>query len=228
MLNLTTTNTPMKNINWNIRIAGLVIASSLFVLGTSCSSESGNQEAEETTTAAPAPEEEVSMEEEEPMEMEEDTAMAEEEEADAQVSRVQPEPVKKPENKEPVLTVMSTSYKDWNKDGNNVLDKEEFYGGLYEVWDQNDSGEIEEGEFGEGANKFFTDYNVKEYGDYAEWDSDGNGNISMAEFREGMKATVDQDPTAQDLLVIWDTDNDDAIERIELDNITVRLDEDNN
>ena len=217
----------MKNISWNTRITGLIVAGSLLVIGTGCSSESNNQEAEETTAVAPAPEEEAEVEEE-PMEMEEDTTTAQAEEADAQVSRVQPEPVKKPENKEPVLAVMSTSYKEWNKDGNNVLDKEEFYGGLYEAWDQNDSGEIEEGEFGEGANKFFTDYNVKEYGDYAEWDSDGNGNISMAEFREGMRATVDQDPTAQDLLVIWDTDNHDAIERIELDNITVRLDEDSN
>lgn len=213
----------MKNLILNTRVIAPIAAGLLFIGGVGCSSETSNQETAEEDVVTAAPEEEVVVEEE----PEVDTAT--DPEPDAQVvNRVQPEPVKKPENKEPVLAVMSTSYKDWNKDGNNVLDKEEFYGGLYTAWDNDGDNEIKESEFTEGANKFFTDYNVKEYGDYAEWDADGNGNISAAEFRQGMRATVDQDPTAHDLLVIWDTDNDDAIERIELDNITVRLDEDDN
>lgn len=213
----------MKSLNLSTQTIGLAIAGTIFMTGVGCSSETGNQEVTEETVATPEPEEEIAVEAEEEPATEEDTAVAE-----AQVSRVQPEPVKKPENKKPVLEVMATSYKDWNTDGDNVLNKEEFYGGLYQAWDKDGDGEITENEFSEGANNFFTDYNVKEYGDYSEWDSDGSGNVSVAEFREGMKATVDQDPTAQDLLVIWDTDNDDAIERIELDNITVRLDEDDN
>ncbi len=155
-------------------------------------------------------------------------SVAQEPEEDVQVSNVPATPIQKPENQEPVLTAMSTSYQAWNKDGNNVLDKEEFYQGLYQVWDTDKDNEIGESEFTNGANNFFADYNFKEYGQYADWDTDNNGNLSVAEFREGMKNTVDQDAVAQDLLVIWDTDNDDAIERIELDNITVRLDEDSN
>ena len=148
-------------------------------------------------------------------------------EKDVQAS-VTPQKIQKPENKQPVLTAMSTSYKEWNADGNNVLDKDEFYQGLYNVWDEDQDGEISDAEFTNGANNFFADYNFKEYGQYADWDTDSNNKLSAAEFREGMKGTVDRDPTAHDLLVIWDTDNDDAIERIELDNITVRLDEDSN
>ena len=218
----------MKSLNITTPTLGLLSVVFMFTASAGCSSESGSQVATEDTAVVFSTEEE-SIDEA----AEEDVAApmddeAVEEEVDMQVSRVQPEPVKKPENKDPVLTALSTSYKDWNADGNNVLDKEEFYGGLYNVWDADQNNEIGEDEFMKSANEFFTDYNVKEYGDYAEWDADGNGNLSAAEFRSGMKATVDQDPTAQDLLVIWDTDNDDAIERIELDNITVRLDKDSN
>ena len=149
-------------------------------------------------------------------------------ETDAQVDAAPVQKIQKPVDKDPVLTMMSTSYKDWNTDGNNVLDKEEFYQGLYQVWDKNKDGNIAENEFTDGANNFFADYNFKEFGQYADWDADNSGDVSVAEFREGMKSTVDSDPTAQDLLVIWDTDNDPAIERIELNNITVRLDKDSN
>ena len=209
---------------FSIRIAGLAMISLVWILGMSCSSDSNTQQATTEESAPPA------MEESAPQEsapMQQDSVAAEEPERDVQVSSA-PAQIQKPENKQPVLTMMSTSYKEWNKDGNNVLDKEEFYQGLYQVWDKDKNSEIGENEFTEGVNNFFAEYNFKEYGQYDDWDTDSNGNLSVAEFREGMKNTVDQDPTAQDLLVIWDTDNDDAIERIELDNITVRLDEDSN
>ena len=199
-------------------ISSLALATAFFVVSVSCSSnqEQAATETEETTTVV----EETPVQE--PIETEEEP------ETDMQVDAAPVQKIQKPVDKDPVLTMMSTSYKDWNKDGNNVLDKEEFYQGLYQVWDKDKDGNIAEGEFTDGANKFFADYNFKEYGQYADWDTDNSGALSSAEFREGMKGTVDSDPTAQDLLVIWDTDNDPAIERIELDNITVRLDQDSN
>lgn len=210
----------MKKTTLSTLAITLIVTSLFFVLGTSCSSDKPSS-SEETTTA-PA-EENTTVEEPAPVEAD-TTAQNEDQQAnDAPAQAIQP-----PEDKEPVLTMMSTSYKEWNEDGNNVLDKEEFYRGLYQVWDKDGDSQISDQEFTEGANNFFADYNFKEYGQYADWDSDSNGQLSVAEFREGMKSTVDQEPTAQELLVIWDTDNDDAIERIELDNITVRLDEDSN
>ena len=210
----------MKNATINSLMTLLTWGSLFFLIETGCSSDkpSANEETappmEENTTA------------EEPAEAPQDTSSAPE--VDMQVSNTDPQPIQPPQDKKPVLTMMSTSYKDWNVDGNNVLDKEEFYQGMYQVWDTDKDEQISNSEFTEGANQFFADYNFKEYGKYDDWDTDHNSNISVAEFREGMKNTVDQDPTAQELLVIWDTDNDDAIERIELDNITVRLDEDSN
>ena len=208
----------MKNSTFSNTLSSLAFASVFLITASACSD--GKQEAatevEETTTVVeetPAP-----AEIEEEMEVE----------TDAQVDAAPAQKIQKPVDKDPVLTMMSTSYKDWNTDGNNVLDKEEFYQGLYQVWDKNKDGNIAENEFTDGANNFFADYNFKEFGQYADWDADNSGDVSVAEFREGMKSTVDSDPTAQDLLVIWDTDNDPAIERIELDNITVRLDKDNN
>lgn len=213
----------MKNLFFNVRTVGPALAALFFVTGVSCSSDSSKQASKEAN--APVMEESAVPQEQAPMQQD---SMAQEPEEDVQVSNVPATPIKKPENKEPVLTTMSTSYKEWNKDGNNVLDKEEFYQGLYQVWDKDKNNEIGESEFTDGANNFFASYNFKEYGQYADWDTDNSGNLSVAEFREGMKNTVDQEPTAQNLLVIWDTDNDDAIERIELDNITVRLDKDSN
>ena len=208
---------PMKKPTLSTTFTSLAFASVFLITVSACSDnkQEAATETEETTTVveetpAPAEVEEVA------------------ESTDMQVEAAPAKKIQKPVDKDPVLTMMSTSYKDWNKDGNNVLDKEEFYQGLYQAWDENKDGNIEENEFTDGVNNFFDDYNFKEYGQYADWDTDNSGDVSVAEFREGMKGTVDSDPTAQDLLVIWDTDNDPAIERIELDNITVRLDKDSN
>ncbi len=208
----------MKKSKFSNILSSLAFASAFLIAVTACSDnkQEATTEAEGTTTVV----EETPAPVQEPMD-------TEEVETDMQVDAA-PAKIQKPVDKDPVLTMMSTSYKDWNTDGNNVLDKEEFYQGLYQVWDKNKDGNIAEDEFTDGANNFFADYNFKEFGQYADWDADGSGDVSVAEFREGMKSTVDSDPTAQDLLVIWDTDNDPAIERIELDNITVRLDKDSN
>lgn len=208
----------MKKPIFSNAISSLVLAGAFFVAATGCS-DNKQEAATETEETAPVVEE-TPASVEEPVEVEE--------EIDMQVDAAPAQKIQKPVNKGPVLTMMSTSYKDWNKDGNNVLDKEEFYQGLYQTWDKSKDGNIEESEFTDGANNFFADYNFKEYGQYADWDTDSNGKVSVAEFREGMKSTVDSEPTARELLVIWDTDNDPAIERIELDNITVRLDQDSN
>ncbi len=209
----------MKKSTFSNVLSSLAFASVFFIAVSACSDNKQETaaETEETATVVeetPAPVEE--MEEEEEVE------------TDMQVDAAPAQKIQKPVDKDPVLTMMSTSYKDWNTDGNNVLDKEEFYQGLYQVWDKNKDGNIAEDEFTDGANNFFADYNFKEFGQYADWDTDNSGDVSVAEFREGMKSTVDSEPTAQDLLVVWDTDNDPAIERIELDNITVRLDKDSN
>lgn len=209
----------MKKSVFSCNISNLALATIFFIIALGCSSnnEQATTETEETTTAV----EEVPAPTQEPAEVEA-------EEPDVQVDAAPAQKIQKPVDKDPVLTMMSTSYKEWNKDGNNVLDKEEFYQGLYQVWDKDKNGNITENEFTDGANSFFADYNFKEYGQYADWDTDNSGDMSTAEFREGMKSTVDSAPTAQELLVVWDTDNDPAIERIELDNITVRLDQDSN
>ena len=194
----------MKRPIFSSIFSSIALASAFFVVTLGCSDakKEATTEAEETTTVV----EETPAPAQEPMD-------TEEVETDAQVEAA-PAKIQKPVDKDPVLTMMSTSYKDWNTDGNNVLDKEEFYQGLYQVWDKNKDGNIAEDEFTDGANNFFADYNFKEFGQYADWDADGSGDVSVAEFREGMKSTVDSEPTAQELLVIWDTDNDPAIERI--------------
>ncbi len=210
----------MKNLTLKAPLA--IMVSLFFLLGAGCSSESNKEDDSEDNTSAVAP----AMEEDEPQE---NNAMNEAPvEDEVQATTPSTSKIKMPENKKPVLTAMSTSYKEWNTDGNNILDKDEFYQGLYKVWDADKNNRINQTEFQDGANKFFADYSFSEFGRYEDWDSDNNANLSMEEFREGIKGTVDQEPVGQELLVIWDLDNDDKIERIELDNIVVRLDKDDN
>ena len=207
----------IKTLNHNLTTSVLGI-SFFFFMGCSGSTEQATQEVTETEPV----QEEVAVVEEpeeegEPFVEPEDAAM--EEEVVTQIT---------PPEAGPVLTMMSTSYADWNTDQNNVLDKNEFYQGIMNVWDGDDDGSINKQEFQTGTKEFFANYNYKKYGRFADWDTDGDGSINQSELEKGMMSTVTSDKAAEAFVTIWDTDNDDKIERVEMGDITVRLDKDNN
>lgn len=131
----------------------------------------------------------------------------------------------------PILESVSVKYKEWDADGNNVVDPKEFYEGFYKVWDENEDNAIDQDEFDRATNNFFASYNFKEYGEFTDWDQNDDNQIKDQEFRENMNSIVEASENgqvAQRLFVIWDQDNDDKIEKIELENITVMLDNDDN
>ena len=207
----------IKTLNHNLT-KGVLGISFLFFMGCGSSNEQATQEVTETEPV----QEEVAVVEE-PEEEGEPFVEPEDPEMEEAVTQIAP-----PRDKGPVLSMMSTSYADWNADGNNVLDRNEFFGGIMQVWDQDDDGSINKEEFQTGTNEFFASYNYKKYGRFADWDTDGNGSINDSELEKGMMATVTSDKAAEAFVTIWDTDNDDKIERVEMGDITVRLDKDNN
>jgi len=90
---------------------------------------------------------------------------------------------------------------------------------------------VNEEEFNKAAENLFANYEFSDYGDFADWDEDGNNELTMQEFTNGLVTVISTDAgqeSASRLMTIWDLDNDEKIERIEMSNITVLLDADNN
>jgi len=130
-----------------------------------------------------------------------------------------------------VLAGITIKYGDWDTDGDNALNENEFFEGFYSVWDFDNSGAVNEEEFNKAAENLFVNYEFVEYGEFSDWDNDGSGEISTDEFFSGMNQVIESDAGQESvnrLMTIWDLDNDEKIERIELSNITVLLDADNN
>ncbi|MGD1889345.1 MAG: EF-hand domain-containing protein [Cyclobacteriaceae bacterium] len=130
-----------------------------------------------------------------------------------------------------VLAGITIKYGDWDADGDNALNENEFFEGFYRVWDRDNSNSINQDEFTTATENLFVNYEFSEYGQFSDWDADGNGEVSNQEFMNGMNQIIESDAgqeSANRLITIWDLDNDDKIKRIELSNITVLLDADNN
>lgn len=131
----------------------------------------------------------------------------------------------------PELQATSLSYRKLDANSDDILNKDELFGGLLSAWDEDGNNTINENEFNTATQNFFARNEFNEYGSFGNWDKDGNNEISEQEFRDTMASIIDIDQNerlAQNLLIIWDLDNDDKIERVELDNITVMLDENDN
>ncbi len=217
----------MKTIQhiFNHQTAFLFSLGLAFLLVTSCSDKKENQETAQVEEPAPqvtAPVE-TPVEETQP-EPEPEVKPKPIDRGTSQVNQVR-------SRNNPVLKTISVKYEDWDTSGDKVLSKDEFYEGFYTLWDENGDKSVDQKEFTRATKNFFANYKYDEYGKFAEWDADGNGKVSKKEYRQMMTTKMgkaDGDERPDHLFVIWDLDNDDNIEKIELDNITVMLDNDDN
>ncbi len=130
-----------------------------------------------------------------------------------------------------VLAGINVKYGDWDADGDNALNENEFFDGFYSVWDFDGNEAVNEEEFNKAAENLFVNYEFSEYGQFSDWDANSNSGISKSEFMNGLNSIISSDTgqeSASRLMTIWDLDNDKKIERIEMSNITILLDADNN
>lgn len=218
----------MKTFNqfFNRRATYLLSLSFIIAVLTGCSQGSENQAAQEENV------QEETTAQTDAVEVDDNQEIQEEVQADT--TQPAQSPQTQATSNEPdksKLQATSLSYKGMDTDSNGILNKDEFYGGFFDAWDEDGNNTIDDNEFNTAAQNFFAKNEFNEYGTFDNWDKDGNNEVSEQEFRDIMASIVDIDKNerlAQNLFIIWDLDNDDKIEKVELDNVTVMLDEDGN
>ncbi|TXK50058.1 hypothetical protein FVR03_05505 [Pontibacter qinzhouensis] len=89
----------------------------------------------------------------------------------------------------------TTYYEDWDVDGDNFLNEDEFVASFFQLWDTDNDGMIEDIEL----NRAVADFGLGG----AAWETDGDGYLEMADFEIGFADTGWYDA--------WDKDDDNQI-----------------
>lgn len=89
-------------------------------------------------------------------------------------------------------------FSDWDQDGNEMLDENEFYrayaGAKYHnQWDADQDKYIDEGEWESGLANYWVAYDIGEFGAFASWDPDVHGRLSEEQFRKRIFEFYDKD-----------------------------------
>ncbi len=129
-----------------------------------------------------------------------------------------------------LLDARTTGFKQLDTDNDQIVEKDEFYNGLFAATDANKDNLITAAELDREVD-FWNKNGNPALDSFAEWDADANNQISKEELRNTLAALIDVpngETLAQNLYVVWDTDNDARIEMLELENIAIRFDTDDN
>ncbi|MDQ3535096.1 MAG: hypothetical protein M3421_05655 [Bacteroidota bacterium] len=129
------------------------------------------------------------------------------------------------------LDATSTSFKDLDKNGNFILTRDDLFNGIFNTLDKKEDDKITEEEFKSLKEDFFINKNSNKISTFSEWDADGNGEISREEFYNKLNSLIDLEDErslAQGKYIVWDLDNDDKIEMLELENFVVQFDTNDN
>lgn len=130
-----------------------------------------------------------------------------------------------------VIDASSVSFRELDKNNDNIVGKYEFYDGIFSLADVDGNGSITEEELSNTKEELFIENRQSRFASFSDWDEDSDGKISKNEFEMKMASIVDVDEAdalAKNVYIIWDQDNDEKIERLELENVIVRLDPDDN
>jgi Ca2+-binding EF-hand superfamily protein len=108
---------------------------------------------------------------------------------------------------------------DWDKNGDQSLDKSEASGAQFAMWDRNGDGELSKDEWGDGVDAA----DIKS--DWKDADTDNDGKLSSTEFTQWFSGKmwdewdkdhdgkVAKNEAANALWNLWDKDNDNKIEK---------------
>ena len=220
---------------FNIRkVSYYLLISFLIIFSVGC-----NQQGEQNQTETDEPEMEqeatdMTEEETQPMEqMEEETteetetAMQNEQQVTERVTYRQPQTATREPDKF-VLDASSEAFRNLDTNNDLIIRKDEFYDGLFSLADADGNDVISESEFSALKQEFMGD--TDELVSFSEWDENGDG-ITKSEMQEMISNIIDvgdEETLTENVYIIWDTDNDEKIEKLELDNVVVRFDQDQN
>lgn len=129
------------------------------------------------------------------------------------------------------LDATSMSFSDLVDENNNyIVSREDLFDGIFNTFDTEEGNSISEEEFNQSKGDFFIN---KQGGisNFSEWDADDNGEISKEEFHSKLNSLVDLEDgkdLPQGKYIVWDVDNDEKIEMLELENFVVRFDSNDN
>ncbi|MDQ3394270.1 MAG: hypothetical protein M3512_09205 [Bacteroidota bacterium] len=129
------------------------------------------------------------------------------------------------------LDATSTSFKDLDENGNFILTRDDLFNGIFNTLDKKEDDKMTEEEFISLKKDFFINKNSNKISTFTEWDADGNGEISREEFYKKLNSLVDLEDgrsLAQGNYIVWDLDDDDKIEMLELENFVVQFDTNDN
>lgn len=129
-----------------------------------------------------------------------------------------------------LIDASKTSFKALDDDKDGIVEKDEFFTGLYELMDVDDNALLDEKEL-VGEVGFFDINKNSELYTFADWGATNTRGLTMEEFREKLTSVIDiadEKKLAQDLYIVWDTDDDAKVEQLELENVVIRFDQDTN
>lgn len=150
--------------------------------------------------------------------------------AETRLTYNQPSNLQKDDNKL-VLNTTSREFKAFDKDNNKIVNKNELYNGLFTILDSDGNNVVTEAEFKESKQDFISKNPQGRFSSFSNWDTDTDNELAKEEFIDKFSSIVDvadDETLAQNTYVVWDLDNDDRIERLELDNVVFRFDKDDN
>ncbi|CAN5373889.1 hypothetical protein BH23BAC1_BH23BAC1_12470 [soil metagenome] len=193
--------------------------------------ENNNEQQTETQAYQPAEQEAVAdLEEEEQPEAQPEAQETEvEEEAEAPARTTYQPRITRSSDK---LTLDAThlSFSDLDENNNYIVSREELLDGIFNTFDTEEGNTISEEEFNNKKDDFFI--NKKEgVANFSEWDADGDGEISREEFHAKLNSMIDLEEgrdLPQSTYIVWDLNNDDNIDMLELENFVIKFEETEN
>lgn len=130
-----------------------------------------------------------------------------------------------------VLNTTSNEFRALDKDNDDIVDKNELYDGLFALLDSDGNNTVTEEEFKNSKQDFISKNPQGKFSSFSNWDTNTDSELTKEEFSNKFSSIVDVSDNgtlAQNTYIVWDLDNDDRIERLELDNVVFSFDKDNN
>ena len=216
---------PENNYKYLKKITAICSAFLLFfVVGCNDNPEQQNE-----TQANQQPEQETVVDMNDQPETQE-AAVEEEEETPTTPTRTNYRPRITRSSDKLTLDATDISFRELDESNNFIVSREDLFDGIFNTFNTEEGNAISEEEFNNTKESFFIN---KKGGisNFSEWDEDGNGELSKEEFHKKLNSMIDLEDgrdLPQGTYIVWDVDNDEKIEMLELENFVVKFDSNDN